>query len=71
MRMAYAMGKLVFQIGIKVDDDNEELGLMQGNYKLCPEVNEYEIYIIERDGSKTKVDFCDIKGDAVLDEYVD
>lgn len=71
MRMAYAIGKVLLQIGIKVDDDNEELGLMQGNYKLCPDVNEIEAYIVERDGSKTKIDICEIKGDAVLDEYVD
>mgnify|MGYP001142731763 CR=1 FL=1 len=69
--MAYAMGDLAVRIGLKVEDDNEKLGLMQGNYKLCPEVNEIEAYIVERDGSKTKIDICEIKGNPVLDEYVD
>ena len=69
--MAYTMGDLALRIGIKVDDDNEVLGLMQGNYKLCPEVNEIEAYIVERDGTKTKIDICEIKGSPILDEYVD
>jgi len=71
MRMAYAMGKVQLLIGIKVDDDNEELGLIQGNYILCPHDNDLNMHIIDRKGNKIKVDICEFVDEPVLDEYVD
>jgi hypothetical protein len=54
--MNSVVGKLILDVILPVENDTEELGLMEANYRLNPErLIGYEVYAVNCKGEQIKV----------------